>query len=194
MQSYLELWRSSESARPSQRLARVIGPGRPPALYCAPAARLGSGSDRPESSPSGERNLRVLPAWARSTSMLCLRVGSPSLLLALQWRRSRGFAVDGYLAPSSASVGPGWAEPERLRHWTVTAGFPRLGSIGGGRRRRFGGVASTSVAIFACRVWLWVLWDDRNGCSGPQSRSRLSESAQAGSVAEIANPCRHLSQ
>ena len=31
-------------------------------------------------------------------------------------------------------------------------------------------MASTSAAIFALLVWLWVLWDDRNGCSGPVVR------------------------
>ena len=38
-----------------------------------------------------------------------------------------------------------------------------------------------------------ILLEDqiRNGCSGPQSR--LSESARAGSVAGISNPCRQLS-
>ena len=45
---------------------------------------------------------------------------------------------------------------------------------------------------FAFRAWLWVLWDERHGCSGPQSR--LSESAGAGSVAGISNPCPQLFQ
>ena len=55
-------------------------------------------------------------------------------------------------------------------------------AVGGGRRR-FGGVASTSVANLCFSGPALVLWDDRNGCSGP--RSRLSESARAGSVAGV---------
>ena len=46
----------------------------------------------------------------------------------------------------------------------------------GGGRRRLGGMASASVAIFAFWVCFWVLWDDSSGCSGLQSR--LSESAR----------------
>ena len=49
-----------------------------------------------------------------------------------------------------------------------------VGDCGG--RRRFGGMASASVAIFAFWVWLWVLWDDSGGYSALQSR--LSESAR----------------
>ena len=81
-------------------------------------------------------------------------------------------AVDGrYLAPGPASLGC-TGQAQRLRHWT--AGFPRSRRLSrpahsaadGGGRRRFGGVASTSVAIiFAFRAGLWVLWDDRNCCS-----------------------------
>ena len=80
------------------------------------------------------------------------------------------------------------------------AGFPRSrrlprpahSAADGGGRRRFGGVASTSVAVFAFRVWLWVLWpvDDRSGCSGPQFR--LSESARAGSVAGFPIPADNI--
>ena len=39
-----------------------------------------------------------------------------------------------------------------------------------GVRRRLGGMASASVAFL---VWIWVLWDDRNACSGPQSRTPI---------------------
>ena len=51
------------------------------------------------------------------------------------------------------------------------------------RRTAAGGDASAawlrllSLSSLLARVRLWVLWDDRNGCSGPQSR--LSESARA---------------
>ena len=74
--------------------------------------------------------------------------------------------VDCCLAPGPASEG--WAPPhraQRLRHWTVTAGFPRSRLLsrpaadgGGGPLRRRG---FDSIAIFAFRVWLcWVLWED----------------------------------
>ena len=58
----------------------------------------------------------------------------------------------------------------------------------------FSGQTSAYVANFAFRVWLWVLWDEHNGCSRQQSR--LSESARAGWVAGISNPSpsRRLSQ
>ena len=91
-------------------------------------------------------------------------------------------AVDGYLDPRPASVAwaPGSAPSAldgRLSR-SRRLSRPAHSATDGGGRRRFGGVASTSVAIFAFRVWLWALWDDRNGCSAP-----MSESARAGSVA-----------
>ena len=70
---------------------------------------------------------------------------------------------------------------------------PAHSAADGGGRWRFGGVASTSVAIFTfrARVWLWVLWDERlgNGCS-----AQMSEPARAGSVAGVSDPFRQLSQ
>ena len=81
-------------------------------------------------------------------------------------------AVDRYLAPGPASVGwaPGSAPSALDGRLSGLLSRPAHSAADGGGRRRFGGVASTSVAIFAFRAWLWVLWDDRNGCSGPDVR------------------------
>ena len=70
-------------------------------------------------------------------------------------------------------------------------GYP-LGSLGGGRttlrRHSFGFCRYLCFLGLAC----WALWDDRDGCSGPQSR--LSEWARAGLVARICISCRQTSQ
>ena len=81
-------------------------------------------------------------------------------------------AVDRYPAPGPASVGwaPGSAPSALDGRLSGLLSRPAHSAADGGGRRRFGGVASTSVAIFAFRAWLWVLWDDRNGCSGPDVR------------------------
>ena len=71
------------------------------------------------------------------------------------------------------------------------------------RRTAAGGDASAAwlrllSPTFAFRAWLWVLWDDRNDCSGPGIimvvLARMPESAKAGSAAGILEPCRQLSQ
>ena len=97
--------------------------------------------------------------------------------------------MDDQLSPQSKAISPLAPPPSRvlwLGTWLSAFGMGRPAPPGsrrwisrlahsvadGGGRRRLGGIASASVATFAFRVWLWVLWDDRNGCSCPQPESR----------------------
>ena len=87
--------------------------------------------------------------------------------------------VPGRLRRRGGASVRGWHWTASPRHWTVTADFPRSRLLlvsrsapsgsesagDGGGRRRFCSMASASIAVFAFRVWLWVLWDSCPGTS-----------------------------
>ena len=112
------------------------------------------------------------------------RFGSlAAVALCLAGRRRR-FVQLGSGGASARSAAAAILLARRQRRCSLGGGGAGLPGGGGASIRSAaartvcgGGIALLLSPTFAFRVWLLVLWDDRNGCSGQQSR--LSESARA---------------